>query len=234
MFTVWSEGAWQSHRIIGPRSLMAQNGVRHFLIFMTRGTDMMKSRLLVRSLCVGAALLVPVGTLMLSGIGVADATTISTVTTSTARLGTVGTITIVGIECTVAIASGTKQCTVTKSVPLKRGGVKVATALTSFKLLLTIVTSGGTKSFSEISVKMPLIIIKSTTSGINGCKISSIPKISYSKTSGNGLVWKVITKSLSGVTVTDTSSVGPCGTPVAIANEITSDKLSSAITFNQI
>lgn len=148
--------------------------------------------------------------------------------------GTVGTITIVGIECTVAIASGTKQCTVTKSVPLKRGGVKVATALTSFKLLLTIVTSGGTKSFSEISVKMPLIIIKSTTSGINGCKISSIPKISYSKTSGNGLVWKVITKSLSGVTVTDTSSVGPCGTPVAIANEITSDKLSSAITFNQI
>ena len=191
----------------------------------------MKSRLFIRAMCVGAALLVPAGGLTVLGIGTAGAVTIKTVATSTAKLGTIGTLTLSGMACGTISKTTNRVVTCTVSNlqgTLKRGTTVIGKGLITLKLTLTI-TSGA---FAGVKVKTVKILLKTTTTGTNGCKINGIPSETYTKTTT--LVWKISTKSLAAVTVTDTATQGPCNTATAIQTEITAGKLASTITFNQI
>ena len=196
----------------------------------TKGRTM-KSRLLIRAMCVGAALLVPAGGLTVLGIGTAGAVTIKTVAPSTAKLGTVGTLTLAGMPChtITKTVKRTVQCTISNfQGTLKRAGIVIGKGLITIHLLITITNS----IIKGVKIKTIKIVLKTpTTSGSNGCKINGIPSETYS---GSSTSWSITTKSLSAVTVGDTSSVGPCHTAVAIQSEITAGKLSSTITFSNI
>jgi hypothetical protein len=174
---------------------------------------------------VGAALLVPVGGLAIIGVGTSGATTksVTTVATSVAKLGTVGTITLTGISCTGA-ETVTFQCrgaTVTIQVPIKKGGMKVGTALIQgTKWLITISSSGSVSAFS---IKASQVMIKSATvPGINGCTIL-LPKITFTLSSG---IWILRTKATTTVSVK-----GSCATKTVIQNEITGSKINSTVTY---
>jgi hypothetical protein len=211
----------------------------------------MKPRLLIRSLCVGAALLVPAGGLTVLGVGTAGAAqnTIQLISPSTANLGTLGTATLAGILCTVLLAVGTQQCTriiVTKTnktaqIPIIVGGIHVLTLLmTTTKMLWTITTTSGSLKFHKAGFKKTtiktgtthLLIIKSVpghTATKTGCSISGMPAITYSKTGTTGRKFKTITNSLSGTTVT--GCAGGSTTNSAVATQLHGSKLNSTITI---
>ena len=178
-------------------------------------------------------MLIAVGGPTVLGTGTAGANTdIQTVTPSFAKLGTIGTMTMKTISCTITIAVGTHQCpTISKQLGIKRAGTKVATALFTAKLLLTIATSSGTKSFKKGRIDTANVTIKSTaTTGINNCKILALPTLIYSKTASLKLISN--TNSLAGVSVT--GCAGGSSVDAQLASELTGSELSSTITFNQI
>ena len=189
----------------------------------------MRTRLFIRAMCVGAALLVPASGLTMLGIGTAGAVTIKTIAPSAAKLGTIGTLTLTGMACgTISKTTNrTVQCTISIQGTMKIGGIVIGKGLITLKLLITIT---GAK-IKGLKVKTVRILLKSTTPGSNGCKINGIPNETYS---GSSTSWSIATKSLAAVTVTDTSVQGPCNTASAIQTEITSGKLSSTITFSNI
>ena len=82
----------------------------------------MKSRLFIRALCVGAALLVPTGGLTTFSIATTGATTNQTLQfglTSTAKLGSIGTAILTGISCPMTAT----QCTLTSQITITKGGM---------------------------------------------------------------------------------------------------------------
>ena len=157
----------------------------------------MKSRLLIRALCVGAALLVPAGGLAVLGAGTAGAAalTVNFVVTSTAKIGTFGTATLIGVLCNIATktVTGTKTCALirTKStsklqIPIKNtaGTVFAHILLTGSKATFKV---NATKKITGITFKSANILtlkIKEastiTAGKINTCKISGMPTISFS------------------------------------------------------
>jgi hypothetical protein len=177
----------------------------------------MKSRLLLRAICVGAALLVPAGGLTVLGISTAGAsTTVTTVSPSVAKLGTVGTLTLVGISCT---GTGTFQCTGTHTGSFKKAGVKQGTAKITLTSWLITVSSG---TVNKIKLKAQQVAIKSTTvPGINGCTIL-LPAITFTK---SGTLFFAHTVSTSTVT-----AKGTCATKSTIQTEITGTKINATIT----
>ena len=157
----------------------------------------MKSRLLIRALCVGAALLVPAGGLAVLGAGTAGAAalTVNFVATSTAKLGTFGTATLVGVLCNIATktVAGVKQCALilTKTASTLQIPIKNASNVVFAKILLTgskaTFTINATKKTHKITFKTgsiaTLVIKQTTTTGkINNCKISAMPTISFTGT----------------------------------------------------
>jgi hypothetical protein len=152
----------------------------------------MKPRLLIRALCVGAALLVPAGGLSVLGVGTAGATTTTTVTPSSATLGTLGTMTMSGIRCPANI--GTNQCNITSQLPITRSGVHVLTALPTFKMLLTIKAG---PVFHNVTIKAGgSVTIKG--SQFSGCIILTFPKLAFTI---SGLLANSPATSLANVTV---------------------------------
>jgi hypothetical protein len=204
------------------------NTARHSSTSESTKGKTMKSRLLIRALCVGAALLVPAGGLTVLGIGTAGAVTIKTVATSTAKLAGVGSFTMKTIACgTISkTTNATHTCAVVTKQALITGG---GGGHGLIKITIIIKITGG--AIKGVKAKTASILIKSTTSGTKGCKITTIPSITYA---GSSTTWSIVTKSLTGVTVTDTSSVGPCNTATSIANSINTGKLNSKITFSNI
>jgi hypothetical protein len=205
----------------------------------------MKSRLLIRSLCVGAALLVPAGGLTVLGVGTAGATqnTIQFVATSTAKLGTLGTATLVNLLCTILLAVGTQQCTIKVTgtskaqIPILVTGTHVLTLLmTGTKMLFTIITTGGSLKFHKIGLKattIKTVTIKSHTGHTTtktGCKIAGMPAIIYSKTGTTGRKFKSATNPLSNTSVT--GCAGGSTTNSAVATQLHGSKLNSTITIS--
>ena len=156
----------------------------------------MKPRLLIRVLCVGAALLVPAGGLAVLGTGTAGAAalTVQLVATSTAKLGTFGTATLVGVLCNIGTktVAGKKTCPLilTKSASALQIPIKNTAGTMFLKILLTgskaTVTINATKKIRKITFKtgnIATLTIKQpstiTAGRINNCKISGMPTMSF-------------------------------------------------------
>jgi hypothetical protein len=176
--------------------------------------------------CVGAALLVPAGGLAMFGVGTAGATTsFNTVSPSTAKLGTLGTITVVGISCS---GTGTFQCTGTHQAAINRTGVKQGTALIPLTKWLVNITPGPPKTVKGIVIKASQVAIKSTVKpGINGCTIL-LPKITLIKGTPATL-WFAHTISTTTVLVK-----GTCTTKSLIQTEISGSKINVNIQVSVI
>jgi hypothetical protein len=189
----------------------------------------MKSRLFFRTLCVGAALLVPAGGLTVLGVGTAGAsTTIHTVATSNAKLGSLGTMTLITITCHTPVI-GTNQCTAAGQFKLTAGHI---TVLLTGKLLVTIITTAGTKKIHKMAFKSGATgLLKktaATTAKFTGCTVASLPAITYAATGGTGLKWAATNVTLSGTTIT-----GTCTTKTFLQmTDINGHKISSTLTFN--
>jgi hypothetical protein len=187
----------------------------------------MKSRLLIRAFCVGAALLVPAGGLTVLGIGTAGATTSSLVTTSNAKLGSLGTMTMAGTALFTVTRHGTIQVTIAKTFALTTGHINVK--LTA-SLLVTVVTTSGTKTLSKVGFKAGgkglLTKTATTTAKFTGCTIGTLPAVTYARTTA--LKWTATNVTLAGVTVT-----GTCTTKTFLKNtDIAGHKLASTLTFS--
>jgi hypothetical protein len=197
----------------------------------------MKPRLLIRALCVGAALLVPVGGLAVLGVGTAGAnTTIQFVSVSKANLGTVGTATLVGILCTVTTATkGTKQCKViltktakTAQIPIKVNGVVVLhLLLTTINALVTVTPAGTIKKINFKAATIATIQIKSTTTpALNNCLIRGMPGILFVKTTSTK--FKAVTVAIGAPTVA--GCTGGSTENAKVAELLETGKLSGTIT----
>jgi hypothetical protein len=184
----------------------------------------MKRRLLFQVLCVGAALLVPAGGLAVLGIGTAGASTATLVATSKVKLAPIGTMTMVGLTLfTKTAAVGTKQINITSQFPIVGAGTTLVT-LVDAKLLVTIKTTAGVKSIRQVDIKSGAsVAIKG--GGYTGCRVSTLPAISYGKTTA--LKWTATNVTLSGVSVT-----GTCTTKSVLESDIAGHKISSTLTFS--
>ena len=172
----------------------------------------------------GAALLVPAGGLTVLGVGTVGATTSSLVTTSTATLGSLGSMTMSGIALFPTTSTGTIQKNLTTQLlPI---GSKLKIKLTA-SLLIKVATTP--KKITAVSIKVSahglLTTGVSPTTVFNGCSVTGLPKITYSKTSA--LVWKATTVSLSSVTVG-----GSCTTKTMLTSDIHGHTLASKLTFS--
>jgi hypothetical protein len=192
----------------------------------------MKPRLLMRALCVGAALLVPAGGLAMLGTGTAGAATVKAQISGQIKLGAVGTI-LVGtpakVLCTIPIPTTTKQCSLAGQWPIKKAGTstKIKSLLTA-TLLVTVssaalITAGTVKKGGNSLIK--------TTTGLvgNTCKILTLPKIVFTVAS-TGKKLTIATKALTGVTVTSSGSACTSAAITTITNDITTSKLSGTIS----
>jgi hypothetical protein len=193
----------------------------------------MKPRLLMRTLCLGAALFIPVGGLTVLGVGTAGATTAQI--SGQIKLGTgliFGKIIVATLLCTLP-TSGGKQCPLT--APKKTGQFKVTKtgagtnikALVSGALLATI----STGKISGMAVKKGWRATIKASGGLpgNGCVIGTGPKIVFT-ISSTGLRGTIATKSLASVTVG--GSTCTAATRTIITNDLTGTKLSGTITFS--
>jgi hypothetical protein len=170
----------------------------------------MKSRLFIRALCVGAALLVPAGGLATLGITTAGATTnqellITKISTpplvkSTAKLGGLGSAILSTLQCamvaTVCSWATLGQITITKS------GTKTLKALPNSGSI-KVTQSATNLVITAASIRPSSFTIKGL--GFTDCRITGIPTTSLSSSSGN---WKATTVSMSGVTISTTG--GTC------------------------
>jgi hypothetical protein len=169
----------------------------------------MKSRLFIRALCVGAALLVPAGGLATLGMTTAGAITnqellitkISTLVKATAKLGSLGS----------AILS-TKQCTMTATVcsftalgqiTITKGGTTQGISLLPVSGSIKVTQSATNLVISAAAIRASSFTLKGKT--FTHCKISGVPATALALSSGR---WKATTVSMSGVTVTSTN--GTC------------------------
>jgi hypothetical protein len=183
----------------------------------------MRSRLLFRALCVGAALLVPAGGLTVLGVGTAGANPATLVTTSNVKLGSFGTVTMVGTTLfTKTTAVGTKQIDlVTKQFQVLNTSIMILSTIT---LLITILTTSGTKKINKVGFK---IHGSGTLKGTNftGCSVTTLPAIAYAKTTA--LKWIATNLTLSGVSVS-----GSCTTKSVLTSDISGHKFFSTLTFS--
>lgn len=178
----------------------------------------MKSRSIIRALCVGASLLVPASGLTVLNIGTAGAsgTSINFSAPSTVRLGTIGTATLKTVS--VSITSGTHQGNLTKQVPIETLGVKL---LVMAKVAVTPNLTGPT----SILFKTLRTLLKTT--GFTHCLIV-LPNIDFTKTGSHFVATGV---ALSGVSIITTG--GTCGKKATMVNDFThklSGKLTETIT----
>jgi hypothetical protein len=187
----------------------------------------MKSRSILRSLCIGAALLVPAGGLAVLGAGTAGATTTTLVSVSKVKIGGFVNATLIGTTLFKTTAVGTQQFKIT-NVTTQGGGISARFAGT---LLVTIMTTSGTKSIHKVKIKTgdSILITGSTSGGFKGCVIN-LPPIIYSSTSHHPLKWSATTISLSGVTITGS----PCTTGSDLASFIRGHVLDSTMTFSGV
>jgi hypothetical protein len=177
----------------------------------------MKSRLLIRAFCVGAALLVPAGGLTLLGVGTAGATTATV--SGTIKLGALGTATIPTKACGIT-GTATHQC----SLAGIQATVKTTLKVTVTTATLLILVSGG--AITGVTIKAGgKVTITGTgvTVGFNGCKITTLPKIKYTK---SGSTWLATTVATTGVAIAATA----CTTRTTLGSDITGHKLSSSLT----
>jgi hypothetical protein len=181
----------------------------------------MKSRLLIRALCVGAALLVPAGGLTILGVGTGTAGAATTIlkfgTASTLTFGGLGTANLNGITAPVASNLGSlagKQVPVSSTLALL---VNVATFM--------ITHSGATISAVKLKATGS-VTLKGT--GFTHCKITKLPAITFTLSSGK---WTTSGNSLSSVTIGTTG--GTCTGKTALTADFTgTNKLSGSLTLS--
>jgi hypothetical protein len=185
----------------------------------------MKSRPLFRALCVGAALLVPAGGLAVLGIGTAGASTVSLVATSQMKIGSLGTMTIAGIALFTSTSTGTIQRTETSQSLIIGSLIQNLKMLT---ILVMVKTTSGSKKIQDVAFRSGGsigIVGTGATVKYNGCSITTLPAITYAKTTA--LKWTTTNVTLSGVKVT-----GSCTTKSVLTSDISGHKLSSTLTFS--
>ena len=161
----------------------------------------MKSRLFIRALCVGAALLVPAGGLTTLGMTTAGATTNQTLqfgTPSTANLPTFGKAILTSVSCPMSAT----QCTITSQITITKGGTqKIKLLPVTFKLLVK--QTHTNLVITAVTLKKSAFVLKNT--GFTHCKISTVPATALNLT---GTSWKISGVSLSAVTIGTTG--GTC------------------------
>jgi hypothetical protein len=161
------------------------------------------------------------------GDGVAGATTATLVATSNAKLRPLGTITMAGTALFTVTGHGTIQVTIAKTFALTTGHISVK--LTA-SLLVTVVTTSGTKTLSKVRFKAGgkglLTKTATTTAKVTGCTIATLPAVTYARTTA--LKWSATNVTMAGVTVT-----GSCTTKTFLKNtDIPGRKISSTWTFS--
>jgi hypothetical protein len=184
----------------------------------------MKPRLLIRALCVGAALLVPAGGLAVLGVGTAGATGQTTLLVSgTIKIGPIGPATLPTKQCSPVTGPGTFQCSL--------AGIQ-ATFRTTFNLTITLatllytITPKGTITAAVIQAGANVTISATgATAGFNGCKILTIPRIKFTK---SGTKWIATTVSTTGVVIKTTA----CTTRTLLGTDIAGHKLSSSLSLS--
>jgi len=188
----------------------------------------MKSRLLIRALCVGSALLVPAGGLTVLTAGTAGATQ-TTVSPSTLKFGILFTMTMGGVTCTTTTA-GTQTCNLATAhsgagqYSITKGGVKftallVATLVIKVHAALTITSAKISSGWN--------FTIKQTT--FTGCKITVDKRITFA---GSGKVLSTTTITIPTAVIVG-AKAGTCTTSdiATIKGQITGVKLKGTITF---
>jgi hypothetical protein len=185
----------------------------------------MKSRSILRSFCIGAALLMPAGGLAMLGAGTAGATTVGLVSVSKVKVASLFTLTMVGRTLFNATAVGTQRIAITTTFTQGHG----ITARLTGTLSVTVATAGGTKSIQKVKIRenASLLITGPTSEGLKGCDIVDLPPADYNGTTA--LKWSATGISLSGVSITGPTS---CTGKTALADAITGKKLSSTLTFS--
>jgi hypothetical protein len=175
---------------------------------------MMKSRLFIRTLCVGAALLIPAGGLAALGVGTAGATTITLGSPSKASLGAFGTMTLVG----KVIPGSTGQVSITTI----QANI-TATGKTGLKALIVAPTKVLITTAS-ITFKTVQVVIKNT--GFTHCEIL-LPNIGFTHTAGT----KYVATGLSLSSATIKTSGGTCTKKTTLTTDFKSPHtLSGTIT----
>jgi hypothetical protein len=166
----------------------------------------------------------PAGGLAVLGAGTAGAATTGLVSVSKVKIGTFANVTLVGTTLFKTTAVGTQQIKITK-VTTQGGGISA-----QFKgtLLVTIVTTSGTKTIHKVKIKSgdSILITGTTSGGFKGCVIN-LPPIIYSSTPPH-LKWSATTISLSGVTITGS----PCTAGSTLGGFISGHELDSTLTFS--
>jgi hypothetical protein len=188
----------------------------------------MKSRSILRSLCIGAALLMPAGGLAVLGAGTAGASTSSLTSVSKVKVGTLVSVTLTGTTLFNTSAVGTHQIGITK---VTTQGGNINTRLTG-TLVVTIVTTSGTKSIHKVKIKpgASITITGATSGGLKGCEIVDLPVLDYN--SVTALKWTSTTNSLDGVSITGPTGPTSCTGRLAIKDYITDHVLDSTLTFS--
>jgi hypothetical protein len=188
----------------------------------------MKSRSILRSLCIGAALLMPAGGLAVLGAGTAGASTTSLVSVSKVKIGTFVSVTLIGTTLFSTSAVGTQQVTITK-VTTQGGGINARLTGT---LRVTVITTGGTKSIHKVKIRSgaSITITGPTSQGLKGCEIVDLPVLDYNSTTA--LKWTSKTNSISGVSITGPTGPTSCTGRIAIKDFITGHRLDSTLTFS--
>ena len=194
----------------------------------------MKLRLLIRALCVGAALLVPAGGLTTLGVTTAGATTnqellITNVTTSplvhsTAKLGSFGSAILSPIQCQMNNPTKT-QCILpatpypshtTKGITITKGGSVSGIKLHPVSIHILVTQSNTNLIITAVGVKLGSG--KLTGTSYTHCKIATIPAASLATTSG---VWKASGISMATVKISTTG--GTCTKKSTLTNDFTSN-----------
>jgi hypothetical protein len=183
----------------------------------------MKSRLLIRALCVGAALLVPAGGLATLGITTAGATTnqelLITVGSTGAKLGTLGTAILATKQC--AMTSTVCTFTTLGQITITKGGTK-GISLLPVSGSIKVTQSATNLVITAASIRVSSFTLKGKT--FTHCKITGVPATSLSSSSGK---WKATTVSMSAVTVTGTG--GTCIKKTTLTTDFTTKMAVSVI-----
>jgi hypothetical protein len=180
----------------------------------------MKSRLFIRALCVGAALLVPAGGLTTLGTTTAGATTNQelligkspSTMPSTIKLGSLGSATLSGEQCLM----GGTVCQFTTLGPIiitKNGTTKSIFALPNFGSIKVTQTRTNLV-ITAASIRVDSFTLKGLT--FTKCKITGIPATALSLSSGK---WKATTVSMSGVSISTTG--GTCTKKSTLTTDFT-------------
>jgi hypothetical protein len=170
----------------------------------------MKSRVFIRALCVGTALLVPASGLTTLGVTTTGATTNQQLTvTGIARMGGLGVAIIGPILCTMVAT----QCAITQQITITKNGTQALKALpATWKILVK--QTNTNLVITAVGLKRGAFGLKAT--GFTHCKISTVPAASLSLTAGK---WVATTISLSGVTISTTG--GTCTKKTTLTTDFT-------------